>query len=239
MLSGAMKVCSGTVPGAEGTLLGRALSDPREEQRGDGKRERVDRHRQRGPQEVDQEATETRSNEPGARPAQLELAVPVDEVITADQRRQVGLVGNVEEDGEHADGEANEHEVGEGEHVAEVGDGDRGDQECATEIAADEDRTSREAVDDDARNESDEQEGEEVGEIQDRDLERRGVEEGDRNYWECKIRDTRSKMADRLCRPEAEKAGIAQDPRARSIEVYVRVMGGHSETLPEWGRGWS
>ena len=109
----------------------------------------------------------------------------------------------------------------------------------AAEIAADEDRTSREAVDDDARNESDEQEGEEVGQIQDRDLERRGVEEGDRNYWECKIRDTRSKMADRLCRPETEKAGIAQDPRARSIEVYVRIVGGHSETLPEWGRGWS
>ena len=66
-----------------------------------------------------------------------------------------------------------------------------------------------------------------------------GVEEGDRYHRECKIRDTRSKMADRLCRPETEKAGIAQDPRARSIEVYVRVVGGHSETLPEWGRGWS
>ena len=58
---------------------------------------------------------------------------------------------------------------------------DQEEQRRAPEVAGDEDHAAREAIDDRACDEADKEEGEEVGEIEQRDLEGACIEETDRN----------------------------------------------------------
>ena len=61
---------------------------------------RVDGDRDRGGQELDQEAADPEGGELGGRAARRECPVGIDQLLPLDDRRQVGVVGGVEERGQ-------------------------------------------------------------------------------------------------------------------------------------------
>src|SRR5436853_404473 len=64
------------------------------------------------------------------RPAHLQLAVPLHQLLPPDQRGQEGLVGDIEEDGQDADEEGDGAEQGDGEGVKERGEGDSQEEDA-------------------------------------------------------------------------------------------------------------
>ena len=113
--------------------------------------------------------------------ADLELRVAVDDLVALDERREVRLVRDVEEDRADADEEPDDVELAEREDVGDVRDRDRREERGASEVAGDEDRASPEPVDPDAGRQREEQEREELDGSERGDLERAGVEDEDRD----------------------------------------------------------
>ncbi len=79
-----------------------------------------------------------------------------------DERRQVRLVGDVEEDLERADEESDDEELAERERVREVGDRNRHEERSPAEVADDQDRTPRQTVDPHACRQREEDERQEL-----------------------------------------------------------------------------
>ena len=148
----------------------------------------------------------------------FELPSPMS--LAVDERRQVRLVGDVEEDGEDAGQERDRVQLPERQHVRGVRDRDRQQHREAPEVADDEDRLSRQAIDPDARGQREEDEREEVDRSVDRDLEGARVEHDDRDETEREIVDLRAELADRLRRPEVAEVAVAPEP-ARSSQPHV------------------
>ena len=74
--------------------------DRPEQQRGRQVGERVDRDRDRGRQQLDEEAADAEGHELRRRAARREGAVRVDQAVPGHDRRQIGVVGGVEEGGQ-------------------------------------------------------------------------------------------------------------------------------------------
>ena len=104
----------------------------------------------------------------GARARDLELRVAVDELVARHERRQVRLVGDVEEHRQHADDEADDVELPDRQRVEGVRERDRREQRRAPEVADDEDRPPRQAVDPDAGREAEEDERRELDDAEQR-----------------------------------------------------------------------
>jgi hypothetical protein len=83
-------------------------------------------------------------------PGELELRVAIDELVALDDRGQVALVGDVEEDRETAVDEDDGVELPDREHIQGKGDRDRQEADCAAQVAPDEDRAASKPVDPDA-----------------------------------------------------------------------------------------
>ncbi len=84
------------------------LADAEEEQSRADEAERVDEHGVRSSEDLDEQPAEPRATDLGGGPADLELRVPFDDLVAIDEGRQVRLVGDVEEDLEDADEEADD-----------------------------------------------------------------------------------------------------------------------------------
>jgi hypothetical protein len=80
----------------------------------------------------------------------LELRVALDEARAVDERRQVRLVGDVEEHREHSDHELDREQVPHLEDAERPQQGDRCEQEGPRGVRDDQDRAPLEAVDPDA-----------------------------------------------------------------------------------------
>ena len=82
---------------------GGASGSPDREQQdgGDQVRDGVDRDRDRAGQELDEEAADPEAGELGDGPGRGQGAVGLDEPLALDDGRQVGVVGRVEERGQH------------------------------------------------------------------------------------------------------------------------------------------
>jgi hypothetical protein len=106
------------------------------------------------------------------RAADLELRVPVDEPVARDERGEVRLVGDVEEDGADAHHEAEDVQLPDRERVERVREWDRRERERAAEVAEDEDRLPRQPIDPDAGGERDQEERQHLDGTESRDLER-------------------------------------------------------------------
>jgi hypothetical protein len=101
-----------------------------------------------------------------------------------DQRREIRLVCHIKEDGKDPREESGANEEWNAEPVREVGN--RYDkEECGTtEVANNEDAAARESVDRSSCDQAEEEEGEEVGKVEDGNLKRTSGERGDRDQWE-------------------------------------------------------
>src|SRR5205807_2315387 len=99
-----------------------------------------------------------------------QLAVALDQVGARDQRRQVGLVGDVEENIGDADQQSHDVELVHGQDVEQGGHRHAGDQQQAGQVADDHDRPSLESVGVDAGDEAQNREGEKLEGRQGADL---------------------------------------------------------------------
>ena len=79
------------------------------------------------------------------------FAFAVDDLVAADERREVRLVGDVEEDRADADGETDDVELPDRQPAEPVRDRHRHERDRAPDVAEDEDRLAAEPVDPDAR----------------------------------------------------------------------------------------
>jgi hypothetical protein len=104
-----------------------------------------------------QEAGEAGADELGERAAQGELAVRLQDAIGPHEERQVGLIGDDEEDRHHAGKRGDPIELTHGQ-LPNVGrGGDRGEQGGAAEVGGDEDRAATQAIDPQAGGETEDE----------------------------------------------------------------------------------
>ena len=145
----------------------------------------------------------------------LELGVAVDDLVSIDERRQVRLVGHVEEDGRAAVDEPDDVELPDRQDVQGEGDRDRDQRGRPDEVAGDEDRASTQAIDPDARWQAEEDERQELDRAEQAELERRDVQRRRRDDRQGEQRHLRPELADRLGRPELHEVGVAKKAAVR------------------------
>ena len=149
---------------------------------------------------------------------ELQLRVPVDEVLAVDEGGEVRLISDVEEDGEDPDEELKDEQVPDLQHAREPEDRDEREQNGARRVADDEDPAAAQAIDPDARGEGEEDEGEEAQHAEERELDRARVQVDRGEPRDGELRDLRSDLADRLARPELEEVRVRPEATRRAAE---------------------
>jgi hypothetical protein len=134
-------------------------------------------------------------------------------MVAGDHRRQVALVGDVEEDREHADDEADDVELDDRQGARHEGERDRGQGRCPAKVAGDHHRPATQPVDPHARRQADQQEWQEDDDVEKGDLEGRGLQDVDGHERDRQRADLGAELADRLGRPETDEVGVAQEAR--------------------------
>jgi len=143
--------------------------------------------------------------------ADLELRVPFDDLVAIDERREVRLIGDVEEDLEDPDQEADDEELLEGQRIRDVRDRDRDEQRSAPEVADDQDRSPGQTVDPDTGGQGEQDERQELDRRERRDLERARIEHENRDEREREPPDLRADLADRLGRPQLQEVAVSPE----------------------------
>jgi len=156
-----------------------------------------------------------------ARPAELELRVPLDELLFGDERREIGLVCDVEEDGERAGDKADDVELPDRHVPDDRGERDGAEGECPPDVRGDEDRPPCEPVDPNARRQREEEEGQHLDRPEEGDTERGRIERDDGDEREREVRDLRAELADRLRAPEAHEVAMAEEARRQQRQAPV------------------
>ena len=205
--------------GARRRLL--LLADPEQQHGRDRVADRVDEHGDRGGEQCDEAAGHARAGDVRGRTADLELGVRLDDVLSADERGDVGLVGDVEEDGAGADGEADDVELPDRQAADPVDDRHRQERDRPADVAEHEDRLPPQPIDPDACRKREEQEGQELDARQRRDLEGALLEHEDRDERQRQQRDLRPELADRLRPPQGEE--VAMPPETARLRVTTRL----------------
>ena len=152
---------------------------------------------------TDQEAGDARTGDLGGRAADLELRVALEDVLAVDQRRQVRLVGDVEEDGQAAVDEADQVQLPDGQRAEGGGDRDRQQRGRPAQVADDQDRPPAHAVDPHAGGQADQDERQELDRRQQAEFERGDVQDQGGDERDGQRRHLRAELADRLARSTA------------------------------------
>jgi hypothetical protein len=176
--------------------------------------ERVDEYRDGGRHELDQSSGEPRAGELRSRTADLELGVPLDQLVAIDERREERLVRNVEEHGADPGDERHDVELHDVEDAEAVGERDGSERDGPSEVPGDQDRSAPHPVDPHARRQPDDEERQELRRAQQTDLERRRVQHDHGRQRKREEGDLRAELAHRLGAPELHEPAVApQAPR--------------------------
>ncbi|GGP85054.1 hypothetical protein GCM10010278_74380 [Streptomyces melanogenes] len=108
--------------------------------------EGVHEHGERCAHDLDQHPGDQRTGRAGDRVGLLHPGVPRVELFLGDQPWHVRLVGRVEEQAQHPEGEDEQAQCGDGQPVQRVERGDRTEQDRASDIRGDQDRLAPAAV---------------------------------------------------------------------------------------------
>ena len=177
---------------------------------------------------ADQHARPARPGDLRHRDGELELRVAVDELLAVDERREVRLIRDVEEDGADPDHELEDEQVPEAQGVGRPEDRDEREQHRAGRVAGDEDRPAAQAVDPDAGGQREEDERQEAEHAEQRELDRRGVQLVGGEQRDREGRDRRAELADRLSGPELEEVGVAPEAAGRAARPTHRAPSGRA-----------
>jgi hypothetical protein len=209
-------VPSAAGPGSDGGCdLAGALPD-RQDQPGRAEvAERVDQDRHRSRQDRDDPAAERLAEDLRRRLADLELRVPLDELVALEDRRKVRLVRDVEEDGHQTIHEADDVELPDRQRPQGKGDRDRGEHHRPAQVAEDQDPALREAVDPDTGREREEEEGQEFDRRQQADLARRALQEDGGDERDGDLADLRAEQRHGRGGPQPGEVGmVAEEAKA-------------------------
>ena len=214
------------------------LADPEDEQRRAEEADGVEDDRNGRAQQVDEDARQDPDRRAARRAADLQLRVPLDELVPVDERRQIRLVGNVEEDGRDPDEEAHCKELPDRQRIECVRDRDRDQEPRARKISEDENRTTRQTIDPHSRRQADEDEREKLDDVQGRDLEHRRVQHDHRGERQRERAELRPELTDGLRRPELEKIRVLPEtpfwPEGHDCSVASTSAGARSmRTSPD------
>lgn len=143
-------------------------------------------------------------------------------MLARDERGEVRLVRDVEEDGADPDEEPDHVELPERQRVRDIRNRNAGKEYGSPEVACDQDRAARQPVNPDPGREREEDEGEELDRSERRDLERRGVENEHGGERQRELRDLSTKLADGLRRPQLEEVAVApESPRRPARSTHL------------------
>ena len=171
-------------------------------------------------------AAEARAADLRRRAADLELRVPLDDLVAVDERREVRHVRDVEEDLEDPDEEADDEELPERQDVCDVRDGDRRGESAArpkspTIRIGRRGRRSTQTPAGSVKRMN----GRNSTVVERGDLEGAGVEDEDRNERQREPADLRAELADRLGRPQLQEVAVAPETPGRPEATHRRLGG--------------
>ena len=186
-------------------------ADEEHRHRRHGERHRIDQDRERGAHHLDQRAREPRAADLGERRARRELAVAVDDAIDADQRRDVGGIGRIEQRAQAPLQEDDDIELLHPQDTRGVRDRDREQEQRPQRVRADQERPAPEPVDPGPREQPDEEDGQAAGDHQERHVRRAGAEDEQRHERDRRAGHDRAQLGDRLTRPQLQEVGVSPE----------------------------
>ena len=200
------------VPGLGNLELWLRSTDRRNGAGGDEKADRIDQDRGGAAYGLDQAAGNARPRDRGDLRAARELCVPLDQVFAPDERRQIRLVGDVEEHGEDAAHQSDDEELRQRQPPGYIGDGHGTDGDDPPQVGGDHDPAAAGAVYPDTGGQPHDEERGSGSRRQQAHLERRCMQRAHREERDREQTHLRSELADRLAAPEqAEVAMSEQD----------------------------
>jgi hypothetical protein len=161
----------------------------------------------------------------GDGPTGLQLAVAVDELVAVDQRGQVALVGDVEEDRRRPGHGGDDEQLAQAQHVHQVAGRQGGQDDGPDQVGGDQDPLAAPPVVPGAGRQPDEQEGGGLQGGEHAHLQRRRVQHRDRHDRQRQEGDLGAHLADRLRRPQLPEVVVAQKAavggHAASVESVI------------------
>ena len=214
--------------------------DPEDEDRREHEAQRIEEDRDRGLQDPDEDAGRARAEDLGRRAGDLQLRVALDKLVAIDDRWQVALVGDIEEDGQAAGHEPDDVQLPDCQSAEHIGDRDGDQGDGPAEVADDQDGPTREPIHPHAGRQAQEDERQEFDcrqqpEFEGRHLQDRGCHQGQREAG-----DLTSELAHGLGRPELQEVGMAQEAAGRRATVklghesFRGATGIRGAALGEW-----
>ena len=182
--------------------------------------DRVRGHGRGRAEQADQAAAQARACHLRERLGRAELAVPVDQVLLADQHGQVALVGHVEEDRAHARGDRDGVQLPQGERAERGGQRDRPDDQHPGHVAPDHQPPLGAPVDDGPSGQGYQREREGGRRGEQADLEGGRPEHDDRDQRQRELGDGRAHLADRLPAPQQQEVAVPPERRARVVPPH-------------------
>jgi hypothetical protein len=183
--------------------LGVPRPDAADADGGDDERRRIDHHRDRGGQHLDEETCESRPDDAGGGHRQGDLAVRVDETIPLDHRREERVPCRSPERAEDPPERRQDEELPQRKHAEQVRGWDRRHGERRQQVQRHQQATTADAVDPDADEEAEHDRGRLAEHPQQPDLRRRRPEHHDGDDRHRELRDRRSEDRDGLPDPQA------------------------------------
>ena len=113
------------------------LPDAADEDRRDKERDGIEGHGEGRRQDLDQDAADAEGRELGGRSGRRQRAVRLDQPLAFDDRRQVGVVGRVEEARQDRGGEGDHEQLGVGQPASDRRDRDGDQQHGAAQVGPD------------------------------------------------------------------------------------------------------
>ena len=202
--------------------------DGTEQHRRNEEAERIEQDRDRCGQELDEEAADPERHELGRRPARGQRGIGVDQAIALDDRRQVGVVGRVEEGRQDRRQAGHDQELPVGQDAEREGDGGRAKQRGSPEVRPDEDRPPAKPVDPRAGDEPEEEGRHEVQAAQDGDLDGAGAEHQDGRERQRDPGDERAEDRDGRRGPDAHERRV---PPERGVERVAHEGGAYTRPV--------
>ena len=187
------------------------LADRPEQDRRHEVGHRVDGDGDRRREDLDEEPADPEGHELGGGSARGEGAVRVDQALALDDRRQVGVVGGIEERRQDRGQPGDHQELRERQDAERERDRHGTEQDRPTEVRPDEDRPSPQPVDPGAGDEPEDERRTEVEAAQDRDLDRARAEHEDGHQRQRDPGDERAEDRDGRRRPDADERRVAPE----------------------------
>ena len=166
-------------------------------------------------EEPDDPTAERLAKDLGRRLADLQLGIALDELVALQDRRQVGLIGDVEEDRHQPVHEPDDVQLPDRQAAQRIGDRDRHEHRGTTEVADDKDPPFREAIDPHARRQREQEEGQELDRRQQADFAGRRVQQHGRDERDRDLADLGTEQRDGRGRPEASEVLVSEQAPAR------------------------